>query len=93
MAKRILEYENVNIEIICIEITISKRKWCLTFACRLPYNNNKAKMSDSHSHMSDLSDTFSLSNLVNGVTRVKSQNGTSIDVMLTNRPKVFTIPV
>ena len=30
IAKRILEYENINIETICIEITISKRKWCLT---------------------------------------------------------------
>ena len=37
--------------------------------------------------MSDICDTFSLSNLVNGVTCVKSQNGTSIDVMLTNRPR------
>ena len=26
IAKRILEYENINIETICIEITISKRK-------------------------------------------------------------------
>ena len=42
IAKRVLEYENVNIETICIEITISKRKWCLTFAYRPPYNNNKA---------------------------------------------------
>ena len=39
--KRILEYENINIETICIEITITKRKWCLTFAYRPPYNNNK----------------------------------------------------
>ena len=42
IAKRILEYENINIETICIEITITKRKWCLTFAYRPPYNNNKA---------------------------------------------------
>ena len=120
IAKRILEYENVNIETICIEITISKRKWCLTFAS--PYNNNKAtffmelnkslcniaskyeniliigdlninfdnlKIGDTHSHMSDLCDTFSLSNLVNGVTCVKPQNSTSIDVMLTNRSRSF----
>ena len=114
IAKRILEYQYVNIETVCIEITISKRKWCLTFACRPPYNNkatffmelNKSlcniarkyeniliigdlninfdnlQMGDTHSHMSDLCDTFSLSNLVNGVTCVKSQ-------MLTNRPKSF----
>ena len=105
IAKRILGYENANIETIFIEITISKRKWCLTFAYRAPYNNKKAtffmelnkslcniarkyeniliigdlninfdnlKMGDRHSHMSDLCDTFSLSNLVNGVTCVKS---------------------
>ena len=42
LAKRILEYQNINIETICIEITISKRKWCLTFAYRPPYDNNKA---------------------------------------------------
>ena len=106
IAKRILEYENTNIETICIEITLSKRKWCLTFAYRPPYNNKKPtffmelnkslcnitrkyeniliigdlsinfdnlKRGDTHSHMSDLCDTFSLSNLVNGVTWVKSQ--------------------
>ena len=37
--------------------------------------------------MSDLCDTYSLANLVNGVTCVKSQSGLSIDVMLTNRPR------
>ena len=37
--------------------------------------------------MFDICDTFSLSNLVNGVTCVKSQSGTSINVMLTNRPR------
>ena len=105
IAKIILEYENTNIETICIEITLSKRKWYLTFAYRPPYNNQKPtffmelnksscnitrkydniliigdlsinfdnlKRGDTHSHMSDLCDTFSLSNLVNGVTWVKS---------------------
>ena len=55
----------------------------------LNINFDNLKKEDTHSHMSDLCDTFSLSNLVNGVTCVKSQNGTSIDVMLTNRPKSF----
>ena len=41
IANRTLEYENINIETNCIEITISKRKRCLTFAYRPPYNNNK----------------------------------------------------
>ena len=53
----------------------------------LNINFDNLKKGDTHSHMSDLCDTFSLSNLVNGITCVKSQNGTSIDVMLTNRPR------
>ena len=40
--------------------------------------------------MSDLCNTYSLSNFVNGVTCVKSQSGLSIDVMLTNRPRHFS---
>ena len=39
--------------------------------------------------MSDLCNTFSLPNLVNGITYVKSQNDTSVDAMLTNRPRSF----
>ena len=42
--------------------------------------------------MYDLCDTFSLSNFVNDVTCVKSQKGTSIDVMLTNRLRGFHKP-
>ena len=55
----------------------------------LNINFDNLKIGDTHSHMSDLCDTFSLSNLVNGVTCVKPQNSTSIDVMLTNRPRSF----
>ena len=44
MAESILGYENINIETICIEITISKRKWCLTFAYWSPYKSNKATL-------------------------------------------------
>ena len=39
--------------------------------------------------MSDLCDTFSLSNLVNRVTCVKPQSDTSIDVIPTNRLRSF----
>ena len=55
----------------------------------LNINFDNLEKGDTHSHKSDLWDTFSLFNLVNGVTCVKSQNDTSIDVMLTNRPKSF----
>ena len=35
IAKRILEYENANIETICIEITISKRKNCFNLCLQV----------------------------------------------------------
>ena len=102
IAKRILGYEDINIKTICVEITTSKREWCLTFAYRPPYNNNKTTffielgkslcniarkyeniliIGDINiSHMSDLCDTFSLCNLMNGV-------------LVSNQKEVFTIPV
>ena len=58
IAKRILEYENINIETICIEITISKRKWCLTFAYRPPCNNNKARKYENILIIGDLNINF-----------------------------------
>ena len=55
----------------------------------LRINFDNLKWRDTHSPLSDLCDTFSLSSLVNDVTCVKLQNGTSIDVMLTNRSRSF----
>ena len=49
----------------------------------LNINFDTLKKGDTHSHLSDLRDAFSLSNLVNGVTCVKSQIG----------QEVFTIAV
>jgi len=43
LAKRLESLEKENIETICLEITISKRKWCVTFAYRPPQNSNKAE--------------------------------------------------
>ena len=40
-------------------------------------------------YLSDLCDTFSLTNIINGKTCFKAQKGTSIDVLLTNRPRSF----
>ena len=68
---------------------IAKKYESILIVGGLNINFDDLKKGDTQSHLSDLCDTFSLSNLVNGVTCVKSQNGTSIDVMLTNRPRSF----
>ena len=48
---------------------------------------NKTK--DTCNYLPDLCDTFSLANIINGKTCFKAQKGTSIDVLLTNRPGSF----
>ena len=55
----------------------------------LNINFDIVKRGDIHSHLSDLCDTCSLSNLLNDISCIKSQNATSIDVMLANRPRRF----
>ena len=121
IAKRLYSYEDSTSETICLEVTISKKKWCITFAYRPPYSSNKDgffkelnkslsniarkyenillvgdlnidildKKKDSKNYLSDLRDTSSLSNLISEVTCVKSSVGSSIDVILTNRPRRF----
>ena len=41
IAKRSYAYEDNTSKTICLEVTISKKKWCITFAYRPPYNSNK----------------------------------------------------
>ena len=41
MAKRLYLYGNNTSETIYLEVTISKKKWCIIFAYRPPYNSNK----------------------------------------------------
>ena len=121
IAKRLYSYEDNTSETICLEVTISKKKWCITHAYRSPHSSNKDdffkelnkslsniarkyenillvgdlnidildKKKDSKNYLSDLRDTSSLSNLISEVTCVKSSVGSSIDVMLTNRPRRF----
>ena len=43
----------------------------------------------SKNYLSDLCDTFSLSNLISGIAGVNSLVGFSIDLMLTKRPRSF----
>ena len=45
--------------------------------------------SDSSNHFSDAKDVFKLTNLVKKHNCFKSQDGTLIDLMLTNRPRSF----
>ena len=121
IAKRIKQFEEGFGETICLEFTLSKKKWCVLFVYRPPQNNNKAsffneisitlnqitnkyenfiimgdlnidtadKTKDTCNYLSDLCDTFSLANIIKGKTCFKAQKGTSIDVLLTNRPRSF----
>ena len=47
------------------------------------------KEKDSKNYLSDLCDTLSLSNLISEVTCINSSVGSSIDMMLANRPRTF----
>ena len=51
--------------------------------------NTLRPTSDSSNHLPDLNDTFSLTNLVTDSTCFRSNKGTLIDLMLTNKPKSF----
>ena len=51
--------------------------------------NTLRPTSDSCNHLSDLNDSFSLTNLVTDSTCFKSNKGSLIDLMLTNKPKSF----
>ena len=51
--------------------------------------NTLRPTSDSSNHLSDLNDTFSLTNLVTDSTCFRLNKGTLIDLMLTNKPKSF----
>ena len=44
---------------------------------------------DTNNYLCDLCDTFSLINIIKGKTCFKVLEGTSIDVLLTNRPRSF----
>ena len=120
ISKRLKSLESKLIETICIELTISKKKWCSLFAYRPPNFDKRSffeeisnslclmvskyenillvgdfninlldSKSDNRNHFSDLRDTFALTNLVKDKTCFKSNNGTLLDVILTNRPNSF----
>ena len=47
------------------------------------------KTKDTSYYLSDLCDTFSLKNIITGKSSFKKTTGTSIDILLTNRPRIF----
>ena len=112
-------FETINAETICLELTINKIKWCILFAYRPPNTNKddffseisislnkiigkyenivlagdlniddlKSYSESSQNHLSDMKDVFSLTNLIKEPTCFKSQNGTLLALILTNRPR------
>ena len=121
IAKRLENLEGIHSETICLELTVSKKNWCTTFAYRPPSNDNKAiffneittslshitnlydyfvkmgdlnidtsdKTKDTSCYLSDLFDSFSLKNIITGKACFKKTTGTSIYILLTNRPRSF----
>ena len=64
------------------------------FICESKFDSNMYYNTDTidstkgcNNYLSNLRDTFSLNNLMNGKTCFKTACGTSVDVMLTNRPR------
>ena len=41
IAEKIYVQEDSTSETMCLEVIISKKKWCITFAYRPPYNSKK----------------------------------------------------
>ena len=121
ITKRLENLETKISETICLELTVSNKKWFVLFAYRPPQENNKYMFfnelnetlskavnsyeniivigdlnidvsdhdKDRNNYLSDFVDTFSLSNLINKKTCHKNVSGTTIDIMLTNRPNYF----
>ena len=120
ICKRLKEYEPKEIESICSEITISKKKWfCISvyrppdynnltiFFCELTLTLNKASrnydsfmiMGDFNidvnssgngcQHLDEFRDLFYLSHLVKTPTCFTSSHKSTIDLIMTNKPKVF----
>ena len=114
LAKRLEDFETKSTETICIELLISKRKWCIIFTYRPPkYNVFFQELSKTVSqainkyhilvagdlnidvygsiglngnHLSELVDTYNLTNLVKTPTCFKTTRGTLLVVLLTNKP-------
>ena len=120
ISKRLENFETKNAETICIEFTISKKKWCILFVYRPPGEKSKTffeeistclchimtkyenifvagdinidtlnSNGDPGNIFHDFRNNFELKNLVTQPTCFKSLKGTSLDVLLTNKPNCF----
>ena len=62
IAKHLENLEGKHSEAICLELTVSKKKWCITFAYRPPSNDNKTiffnELTTSLSQITKLYDYF-----------------------------------
>ena len=62
LAKRLEDLEGKHSEIICLELTVSKKKWCIIFVCRQPSNDNQTiffnELTTSLSQIANLYDYF-----------------------------------
>ena len=52
ISKRLKSFESKNIEAICIELTISKKKWCILFAYRPPNFEKKSFFEEKSNSLS-----------------------------------------
>ena len=86
ITKRLENLETKFSKNICVELTLSQKKWC---AYRPPKQNKTWSKVWWKQSFYDLKDTYTLSNLVKSATCFKSSKGTLLDVLLTNKPKSF----
>ena len=97
ITRRLPKFDTKVSETFCVELTISKKRWCILFAYRPPQNSNlktffeEINLSlstivndyDNNSYYSDLT------NLIKLTLVLRSSNQNSIDVILTNRSRSF----
>ena len=121
VCNRVSSFESPNIEIICSDLMVCKKRWAIFSIYRPPDASNLElffrELSSSlnsamdkydnvmimgdinidthdiqhpgYTRLSSFCDVFGLSNLVNDKTCFTKNHSTSIDVMLTNKPRCF----
>ena len=88
IAKRLENLEGKHSETICLELTVSKKKWCISFAYRPPSNDNKAiffnERTTSLSQITNLYDYFVIIRDLNIDTSDKTKD-TSLKNIITGK--------